>query len=336
MSYGYGSWKPYVPVAKRRAQAEREIKKQTKRGTSLQPVRIDGRRIAGSFWGKGWCHHLESFSDYENRLPRGRSYVRNGAVYHLEIAAGRVDARVIGSSIYTVSADIAPLKRATWKALKQRCAGGIGSLLELLQGQLSEQVMRVVTDHDQGLFPQPGEMKFSCSCPDWAGMCKHVAATLYGVGNRLDRQPDLLFLLRGVDPAELIEAGMSTPRARAAPGGDGLAEDQLGALFGIDLDPGIETAPALPAASKRPRKTASRQKTKVADPAAKRRTAGFRATGKSVRALRKKLGLSAAEFAARLSVSPASVQRWESAGAAQLKLHARCLTALSRLHRKAS
>lgn len=324
MSYEYGSWKPYVPVAKRRAQAEREIKKRAKGGTAMQPVRIDGRAIAKSFWGKGWCHHLETFSDFENRLPRGRSYVRSGAVYHLQIVAGRVDADVMGSDDYRVSVDIAALKPAAWKALKQRCAGGIGSLLELLQGRLSEQVMGIVSNRDHGLFPKPGEMKFACSCPDWAEMCKHVAATLYGVGNRLDRQPELLFLLRGVDPAELIEAGTGAPKTRGPASRDDLAEHQLGAIFGIELDGGVEAAPTASSASKR--------KTKPPGTAARRTTSSFRASGKSVAALRKKLDLSVVDFAARLSVSPASVQRWESAGAARLNLQTRCLAALTKLH----
>lgn len=333
MSYGYGGWKPYVPVAKRRAQAEQKIKRLTKAGADLQRVRIDGTAIARSFWGKGWCRHLETFSDYENRLPRGRSYVRSGAVCHLEIKRGRVEARVAGTRIYTVEADIAALKPAAWTALKRQCAGGIGSLIELLQGRLSEQVMRIVTDRDAGLFPKPGEMKLGCSCPDWAGMCKHVAATLYGVGNRLDLQPELLFLLRGVDPAELIEAGLSTPQRHAAPARDRLADAQLGAIFGIDLDEAPAAAAPPPVAPRRsgpstpPAKKAS---------AVRSGAKSFRATGKSVAALRRKLGLSTTEFARRLSVSPASVQRWEAAGATPLKLHERTLAALTRLHRKES
>ena len=335
MSYEYGSWKPYVPVAKRRAQAEREIKKRAKGGTALQPVRIAGRAIAKSFWGQGWCRHLETFSDFENRLPRGRSYVRSGAVYHLQIAAGRVDAHVMGSDDYRVSVDIAALKPAAWKALKQRCAGGIGSLLELLQGRLSEQVMGIVSDRDSGLFPKPGEMKFSCNCPDWATMCKHVAATLYGVGNRLDAQPELLFRLRGVDPTKLIEAGTAAPLTRGPASRDDLAEHQLGAIFGIELDADVEAAPTVSNAPKPPRKAASKRKTNPPSATVGTDSPRFRASGKSVAALRKKLDLSITDFAARLSVSTASVQRWESAGTTRLNLHARSLAALNRLHRKA-
>jgi DNA-binding transcriptional regulator YiaG len=117
-------------------------------------------------------------------------------------------------------------------------------MLELLQGQLSDQVMAIVTDRHHGLFPQPGEMTLDCSCPDWAGMCKHVAAGLYGVGSRLDQQPELLFLLRGVDAEELIAAEIALPDADAVTAGDTLADEQLGAIFGIDLDTEADTDPA--------------------------------------------------------------------------------------------
>ncbi|MDD4391852.1 MAG: SWIM zinc finger family protein [Desulfobacterales bacterium] len=199
-----GFWGRYVPVAERRAKARNQMKKLCKKGKHIQPVEIEGRTIARSFWGKGWCDHLESFSDYANRLPRGRTYVRNGSVCHLEIGPGCIEAIVSGSSLYNVSISIQKLKPAIWESIQKQCAGQIGSMLELLQGKLSDQVMGVVTDRKTGLFPQPGEIQFDCSCPDWAVMCKHVAAVLYGVGSRLDSQPELLFLLRGVDAQELI------------------------------------------------------------------------------------------------------------------------------------
>ena len=159
-----------------------------KKGVDIQPVEIDGRKIAKTFWGEAWCDHLESFSDFENRLPRGRTYVRNGSVCHLAIAKGQIEAKVSGSELYNVKVDIKTLPGKKWTAIKGRCSGQIGSLLELLQGRLSDHVMEVVTDRKEGLFPLPGEMSFKCSCPDWAVMCKHVAAVLYGVGARLDTQ----------------------------------------------------------------------------------------------------------------------------------------------------
>ncbi|MCZ6876396.1 MAG: SWIM zinc finger family protein, partial [bacterium] len=236
-------WAPYVPVAKRRAKAQREMNKLRKKGQDIQPIAIEGRTIARSFWGKGWCDHLESFSDFANRLPRGRTYVRNGSVCHLGIHPGRVDAMVSGSELYNVTIRINELKTATWESIKTKCSGQIGSVLELIQGKLSNQVMGIVADRDQGLFPKPSEIKLSCSCPDWATMCKHVAAVLYGVGSRLDDRPELLFLLREVDAAELIATEMALPDTAAT--GDSLADDQLGDIFGIDLDMEIKAPPAL-------------------------------------------------------------------------------------------
>jgi uncharacterized Zn finger protein/DNA-binding transcriptional regulator YiaG len=236
-------------VARRRFNAFRKIEKLRKKGKDIQPVKIEGRTIARSFWGKGWCDHLESFSDFENRLPRGRTYVRNGSVCHLSIKPGRIEALVSGSAPSTHTIRIKKLKPAIWKFVKKKCSGRIGSMLELLQGKLSDQVMTVVTDRKQGLFPQPREIELACSCPDWAVMCKHVAAVLYGVGSRLDSRPELLFLLRDVDAQELISTEMAVPSAVAT--GDRLDDDQLGDIFGIDLEGANEGQPAPNA---RPRK----------------------------------------------------------------------------------
>ncbi|MCP4593706.1 MAG: hypothetical protein GY842_23470, partial [bacterium] len=206
-------WAPYVSVAQRRVDALREMGKLRKKGKDIQPIQIEGRTIARSFWGKAWCDHLESFSDFENRLPRGRTYVRNGSVCHLHVQPGRIEAIVSGSELYNIRILIKKLKPVIWKSVKKRCSGRIGSMLELLQGRLSDQVMTVVTDRKQGLFPQPREIQLSCDCPDWAVMCKHVAAALYGVGSRLDDRPELLFLLRDVDAQELIAAELAVPSA---------------------------------------------------------------------------------------------------------------------------
>ena len=275
-------WRKYVPVAARRARARREMNRLRKKGKDIQPIEIEGRTIARSFWGKRWCEHLESFSDYANRLPRGRTYVRNGSVCHLAIQPGRIDAIVSGSELYDVTIRIGKLKAAVWKSVRTRCSGQIGSMLELLQGKLSRQVMGVVTDRERGLFPKPGEIGFDCSCPDWASMCKHVASVLYGVGSRLDDLPESLFLLRGVDTAELIATEMALPGDAATD--EALADDALAGIFGIDLDTdidsdidtdiGSEDAPP-PAPSAPPRKQARRRAvsapTRQAPPAAKAR-----------------------------------------------------------------
>ena len=226
----------YVPVAAKRAKAEKEIEELRKGGEDVEPVVIEGRLIARSFWGKRWCQHLESFSDYASRLPRGRAYVKNGFVCDLRILPGRVEAKVSGSSLYTVVVTIAPLSQEIWTEIKAACSGQIASMLELLKGQLSDRVMTLVTDKQNGLFPKPREIKLGCSCPDGARMCKHVAAVLYGVGSRLDLQPELLFRLREVDPLELIQMPVSL-RAEADDA-DTLDDSLLADIFGIELDVG--------------------------------------------------------------------------------------------------
>lgn len=242
----YYDWRPYVPVQVRRQKAEREMARLRKKGHAVSPVVIEGRAIAKTFWGQSWCSNLERYSDYSNRLPRGRTYVRNGSVVDLQIAPGDVTARVSGSFLYSVRVKVAAVPRARWSALCKDCAGGIDSLVELLQGRLSKGVMERICRQKTGLFPSPSEIEFDCSCPDWASMCKHVAAVLYGIGARLDQRPELLFALRKVDEKELIaRAGRDLPLARKGPAaGKILGEKGLSEIFGIEL---AETgAPASP------------------------------------------------------------------------------------------
>jgi uncharacterized Zn finger protein len=246
MSRGF-RWKPYVPVAQRRAKAAREAARLRKNGTAPAPVQPAGRQIATTFWGKAWCDNLEAYSDYENRLPRGRTYVRNGSVLDLQITQGQVQALVQGSDLYKIRIQIQPLAKAQWKSILTESAGKIDSLIELLQGRLSAAVMQIVTRPAQGLFPAPKEISLACSCPDWADMCKHVAAALYGVGTRLDDKPELLFLLRGVDPAELIGKASATEAVRQIAPIDGTArmdEAELADVFGIEIDSQPASAPA--------------------------------------------------------------------------------------------
>jgi uncharacterized Zn finger protein len=235
--YEWG-WRSYVSAAERRRQAARKMEKLRKKGRTISPVVIQGRAIAKTFWGKAWCDNLERYSDFANRLPRGRTYVRNGSVIDLQIAAGEIKALVSGSEIYTVGVKVAPVAKARWKSICKDCAGAIDSLVELLQGRFSKGVMERICLQKTGLFPSPSEIKLSCSCPDWAEMCKHVAAVLYGIGARLDEHPELLFRLNQVDENELIaKAGDSLPLANKAPaaakvlGGD----EDLSALFGLDM-----------------------------------------------------------------------------------------------------
>jgi uncharacterized Zn finger protein len=231
----YYDWRPYVPVAERRRQAESNLAKLRKKGPPVAPVRIEGRTIARSFWGKSWCQNLERYSDYANRLPRGRSYVRNGSVVDLQIAKGEVVASVAGSRLYTTRITVAPVAAAHWKSICRDCAGTVDSLVELLQGRLAKGVMDRVCREGDGLFPSPREIKLSCSCPDWADMCKHVAAVLYGVGARLDEQPRLIFMLRGVDEHDLLAgAGQDLPLAKPK-AANVLKDDDVAALFGLDM-----------------------------------------------------------------------------------------------------
>jgi uncharacterized Zn finger protein len=233
----FWGFRPYVPAAARRQQAEKEIEKLKKKGRVVKPVVIEGRKIARSFWGNAWCDNLERYSDFANRLPRGRAYVNNGSVVDLQIARGKVEALVSGTEIYKVKIDISVAAAARWRAICVDCAGSVGSLVELLQGKLSTHVMERVCREAGGLFPGPREITMTCSCPDWAGMCKHVAATLYGVGARLDSQPDLLFTLRGVNREDMVSTvGADLPlTAMPAASERVLDNNDLAALFGLDI-----------------------------------------------------------------------------------------------------
>ena len=353
----YGDFRAYVPVAVRRVRALKKMEKLRKKGHDIKPVQIEGRKITHTFWGQAWCDHLESFSDYDNRLPRGRTYVRNGSVCHLDIARGRISALVAGSELYTVEIAVKTLAPKKWQAVKNRCAGQIGSLLELLQGRLSKNVMSVVTDRQNGLFPLPGEISLKCSCPYWVVMCKHVAAALYGVGARLDNVPELIFVLRGVDHEELIstEAGMAAAAAGTIAGRRRIADDALADVFGIEMSE--DAAPVenmRPSCRKKtvpePRKgskVAAKEKvisraksgrrrsevnkapapSKAAVQAVSRPARSIRpVTGKDVTGLRAKFGMSQSEFARLLGVSAPTVANWEKK-AGTLALQARSLDA---------
>src|SRR6266478_5892601 len=251
----YFEWHPYVPVVEKRRQAQRKLAKLSKQGQSFAPVTIEGRTIAKTFWGKSWCANLERYGDYATRIPRGRTYVRNGSVLDLQIAKGEIVAMVAGSSLYKIKITIAPVTAARWKAICRDCAGAIDSLVELLQGRLAKGIMDRVCREGDGLFPSPEEIKLSCSCPDWADMCKHVAAALYGVGARLDEKPQLLFVLRGVDESELIAgAGQDLTLTKAAPSAAKMLDDSdVAALFGLEMAEPAQSDPPALTASKPPR-----------------------------------------------------------------------------------
>ena len=252
-------WRPYVSVAERRRKAEREMAKLQKKGHPVSPVVIEGRAIARTFWGKAWCENLEGYSDFSNRLPRGRAYVRNGSVLDLQLGPGGVKALVSGSRIYRVEVKVAAVPKTRWTSICKDCAGAIDSLVELLQGRFSKGVMERICQQKTGLFPAPAEIEFSCSCPDWASMCKHVAAVLYGIGARLDEQAECLFRLRKVDEKELIaRAGSGLALSRQGPAADKiLAADGLSELFGLEMATG-EEAPAVGTARTRAKSARAR------------------------------------------------------------------------------
>jgi uncharacterized Zn finger protein len=261
---GFYSWGPKPTVGEQRKQAEKKLAQLRKSGKVLSPVTIDGTKIASTFWGKSWCTNLEHYSDYASRLPRGRSYVRHGSVIDLQIAKGEITAQVNGSSLYQIRISITPVIKTQWNAICTECAGSIDTMVELLQGRLAKTVMDRVCRRDDGLFPTPKQIKLSCNCPDGASMCKHVAATLYGVGARLDIRPELLFVLRGVDQQELIAQAGNAPAAAArkpTKSAKVLVETDLASVFGLDMaaqdsDEVVQVA--------KPRKRAAQLKTATA------------------------------------------------------------------------
>ncbi|MFN7683619.1 MAG: hypothetical protein ACK5TG_22325 [Planctomyces sp.] len=237
-----GGWGPYVSVSEKKELGRRAAAKLAKKeGRDPCPVQAVGRELAKTFWGKKWCENLDRYSSIANRLPRGATYVRNGSVADLVIESGRVRAIVGGSEAYTVTIRIGTLSSKTWKAIQRDCASGIETLLELLQGRFSTQVMTRLTQERGGLFPEKSEISMSCSCPDAAGVCKHIAAVFYGVAVRLDQQPELLFRLRNVDHLELpgrAGAAAALDEALGVSSQGEFAEGDLGSIFGIELEMG--------------------------------------------------------------------------------------------------
>lgn len=228
---------PQAGEIRRKSAASR--KKEEKKGNILEPIIVQGRTIAKNWWGKAWCENLEQYADYESRLDRGKRYVRTGAVIDLKIQKGKITARVQGTrkTPYKVEIRISPLSEEKCQNVIQRCGKKLENVEKLMAGNFPEEMQELFQGKD-GLFPSPREISFSCSCPDWALMCKHVAATLYGVGVRLDEQPLLFFELRGIDVGRFIDvtlaskveemlANVGMPSARI------MDEDDAKGLFGV-------------------------------------------------------------------------------------------------------
>jgi len=204
MGWGYGYYST-PSVAQQKQQAEKRLRQLRKKDPDISPISIEGRKIAKTWWGVSWCKNLERYADYENRVGRGRSYVKNGLVLDLRITEGAVAAKVSGSSVYDVTIKIDKLPAKKWKAIAQLCAKRIDSITALAEGKFPEEFADAFMRQGEGLFPSPKEIHMDCDCPDWAGMCKHIAAALYGVGAKLDTDPLLFFVLRGIDPTGLIK-----------------------------------------------------------------------------------------------------------------------------------
>lgn len=240
----YEAWPAYVPVAERRARAEAAVAKLRKKNPGIQPIVVTGRKLATTWWGDAWNKNLEHYADFAYRIERGRSYVRHGAVLDLMIGPGHVSALVQGSRAnpYQVDIAIAPLAPTVWDAVTSACQGAIGSLADLLQGQFPQALGTLFTTPGEGLFPAPQEIQLDCSCPDWATLCKHVSAALYGVGTRLDDEPRLFFALRGVNVEDLVSQAVSEKadallkKAKSKSQRTIGDEDDLGEMFGIDLE----------------------------------------------------------------------------------------------------
>jgi uncharacterized Zn finger protein len=246
MSYGYGygyGYKKQATVAEKIERNQSAIEKLRKKNPGIEPVVISGRKLALTWWGNAWNNNLERYSDYENRIGRGSSYVRHGAVLDLKIAPGRVTALVQGSrkKPYDVDVTIEPLSKKSWDSIIKSCEGKIESLQELIDGKFPKELEELFTAKGTGLFPAPKEISFSCSCPDWASMCKHVAAVLYGIGARLDSNPGLFFVLRDANIDDLISKAITQKSETLLKKSDkkssrAINNDDISAMFGIDME----------------------------------------------------------------------------------------------------
>ena len=268
----YDTFPPYVPVAQRRAKAEKQLQQMQKKHPNLKPVRLTGNSLASTWWGKSWNSNLERYADYSNRIGRGRSYVRNRAVLDLQITPEKITALVQGSrpQPYKITITIGTLSAGNWSRIRQACEGRLDSLSELLAGQFPQALKELFFEKGAGLFPAPHDIHFDCSCPDWASMCKHIAATLYGVGARLDEDPALFFTLRGINIDDLITQTLTetaqTLLGKAERQSQNILHDvDLGDVFGIQLDD--IAVPAVPAvrstASTARKQSSSARKTTV-------------------------------------------------------------------------
>ncbi len=273
--YDYG-YPRYVSVGEKRARARRKLEQLRKKHPGIRPVVIEGNTLVHTWWGKAWNSNLGKYADYENRVGRGRSYLRHGAVLDLQISPGRVSSLVQGSrgNPYKITIEIKPISRSIWKKIKVACEGQVASLQELLDGRFPKDLMELFTAKGSGLFPSPKEIEFKCSCPDWAYMCKHVAATLYGIGTRLDEDPSLFFILRKLKMEDLITQAVRDKSAKLLKQAEKktsrvIDDADIGDVFGIELgaaavveNEGHETTTVEPGVAVKARRRAHAKKAK--------------------------------------------------------------------------
>jgi uncharacterized Zn finger protein len=263
MYYGYPK---YVSVAEKQAKAEKKLAALKKKNPGIQPVVIQGQALAKTWWGKAWNKNLERYADYANRIGRGRSYVRHGAVLDLQIQPGKVSGLVMGSTStpYRVTVTINPIPQKQWQHIKDQCKGKMESIKQLMAGKFPKALEDLFTQQGKGLFPSPKEIELDCSCPDSAVMCKHVAAVLYGIGVRLDQDPGLFFVLRKAKVNDLISETVKETKkdllSRSEKKSSRIIDEEsrnLSDMFGIDLDMN-GSAPLPPAVPESPGKASSK------------------------------------------------------------------------------
>jgi uncharacterized Zn finger protein len=240
---GWGYYPRYVSVGEKKEKAAKKLAQLRKKNPNIMPVIIKGRTIAATWWGRAWNQNLERYADYSNRIGRGRSYVCNGMVLDLQIHSGEVNALVMGTSPtpYSVRVKIKSISPEAWDAIKETCQGKLDSLPELLKGKFPKALEEIFTAKGKGLFPSPDEIEFSCSCPDWAYMCKHVAAALYAIGARLDEDPMLFFKLRNADANDLITRAVEEEtrillKKTHKKSARVIDDADLSGMFGIDME----------------------------------------------------------------------------------------------------